>query len=379
MDLAIIYIGASQSIFAAILMLIKRPLNIADKILGAWLSAIACMFILNVIKYHTQITEDIWPISINIYITFPQFMYLYSKYITREYTKFNRYDFLHFLPSVIGVIIISFYFNSQINDLKSFVNHYHDLTLPRSIIAYMYYIVLWIYAIGAFVNIYRYKKQINNLYSFESYKINLSWLLLVVISDFLILNFIIIISTFHYRNEFLEHIEIFRSGSLLFFVYVLSFWGFKQQQLISSSSSVSLNINTKFKESNPERYQKSGLKDKQAEIYLQKLINYMNHSKAWKNPELSIAKLSEETNTPKHYVTQVLNEHLQKNFYTFVNEYRTENAKKLILSPEYENWSFIAIAYECGFNSKTAFNNFFKKYTNMTPTEFKNSKTLIQE
>jgi len=379
MDLAIIYIGTSQSIFAAILMLIKRPLNIADKILGAWLSTIACMFILNIIKINASISEDFWPISVNISLTFPLFLYLYSKYITRKHTKFNRYDFLHFLPSVIGVIIISFYFDSQINDLISFVNHYHNLALPQTIIANIYYLVLWIYTIGAFVNIYRYKRQINNLYSFESYKINLSWFLLVVISNFLILNFILIISIFHYRIEFLEHIEIFRSGSLLFFVYVLSFWGFKQQQLISSSSSISLNINTKLKESNPERYQKSGLKDKQAEIYLQNLINYMNHSEAWKDPELSIAKLSEETDTPKHYVTQVLNEHLQKNFYTFVNEYRTENAKKLILSPEYENWSFIAVAYECGFNSKTAFNNFFKKHTNMTPTEFKNSKIPSKE
>ena len=98
----------------------------------------------------------------------------------------------------------------------------------------------------------------------------------------------------------------------------------------------------------------------------------MTQSEAWKDNELSVAKLSEQTDIPKYYITQILNEKLQKNFYTFVNEYRTEYAKQLIKSPKYANWSLLAIAYECGFNSKSAFNNFFKKYCDMTPSEYKN-------
>lgn len=99
----------------------------------------------------------------------------------------------------------------------------------------------------------------------------------------------------------------------------------------------------------------------------------MNQSEAWMNSELSVGELSRQTHIPKHHITQTLNESLQKNFYTFVNEYRTEYAKKLIKSPEYSSWSFVAIAFECGFNSKTAFNNFFKKYTGMTPSDFRKS------
>ena len=40
---------------------------------------------------------------------------------------------------------------------------------------------------------------------------------------------------------------------------------------------------------------------------------------------------------------------------------------------EYKDWSIVAISFECGFNSKAAFNNFFKKYTEMTPSEYKKS------
>ena len=376
---AILYIGISQSIFAAILFFLKRPLSIADKILGVWLIAISCMFILNVIKQSFNVYDDTWPISVNLTLTFPQFLYLYSKYITKEYNRFSVSDFWHFSPSIIGITTIAIFYNPEITDLNSFAQHYSNLLMPRRITGHLFVVCLWVYTIGALINILRYRKQIGNFYSFQSKKISLDWLIVVVISFFSLYHVIIISTSFHVKIEYLNNIELFRSGALLLFVYILSFWGLKQQQLIFQHKSVQLNQGTEFQKSNSVSYKKSGLKDKQAEIYLQKLIDYMNHSEAWKDPELSVAKLSEETDTPKHYVTQVLNEHLQKNFYTFVNEYRTENAKKLILSQEYENWSFIAVAYECGFNSKTAFNNFFKKHTNMTPTEFKNSEMPIEE
>lgn len=43
--------------------------------------------------------------------------------------------------------------------------------------------------------------------------------------------------------------------------------------------------------------------------------------------------------------------------------------------PKYENWLLQAIAYKCGLNSKSTFNNLFMKYTDMTPTEYKNNIT----
>ena len=52
MDLAFIYIGISQALFGALLVFIKKPFNIADKILGNWLIIIACTFIVNQTKCH---------------------------------------------------------------------------------------------------------------------------------------------------------------------------------------------------------------------------------------------------------------------------------------------------------------------------------------
>ncbi|WP_320019508.1 helix-turn-helix domain-containing protein [Labilibaculum manganireducens] len=374
MDIAFIYIGFAQSIFVAIMVFLKKPLTVADRILGCWLFTIAGMFLLNVVKNLYAISEELWPFSVNLAITFPTFLYLYTKYISQDHNHFLRKDYLNFAPLLIGVTIVLLTYSSEINSLESFIEHYCKLINVRTIVGHLFVLCLWIYTILSLIILFRHKRQIANNYSFESRKINLWWLFTVITAYFLVYNFIILISAFHIQKSFIEHIEKFRSGALLVFVYILSIWGYRQHQLISNYKSVSL---SKFIKPDSERYEKSSLKEKQAENFTLILIDFMNKSEAWKDNELSIAKLSEQTDIPKHYITQVLNENLKKNFYTFVNEYRTEYAMKLILSPTHKNWSFIAIAYECGFNSKTAFNNFFKKYTNLTPTEFKKSNTLI--
>ncbi|MCB0845056.1 MAG: AraC family transcriptional regulator, partial [Bacteroidetes bacterium] len=73
----------------------------------------------------------------------------------------------------------------------------------------------------------------------------------------------------------------------------------------------------------------------------------------------------------QHYITQVLNEQLKKNLYTFVNEFRANEVIRLFKDNNYNNWSITAIAFEAGFNSKSSFNTFFKKYTGKTPSEFR--------
>jgi len=65
---------------------------------------------------------------------------------------------------------------------------------------------------------------------------------------------------------------------------------------------------------------------------------------------------------------------MKKNFYTFINEYRVEEVKKRLVDHQYDHLTFLAIAYECGFNSKSSFNFIFKKSTGMTPSEFKKKR-----
>ena len=72
-------------------------------------------------------------------------------------------------------------------------------------------------------------------------------------------------------------------------------------------------------------------------------------------------------------LSQVLNGHCGQTFYNFVNIYRLEEVISMMRDPENDGKSILKLSIEAGFNSKSAFNNIFKKQTGMTPAEFRKS------
>lgn len=67
---------------------------------------------------------------------------------------------------------------------------------------------------------------------------------------------------------------------------------------------------------------------------------------------------------------------MKRNFYDLVNSYRVEEAKRLLLDPKNSNYTILSVGFEAGFNSKTTFNTVFKKFTGLSPTEFKERKKI---
>ncbi len=99
----------------------------------------------------------------------------------------------------------------------------------------------------------------------------------------------------------------------------------------------------------------------------------MEEKKPYLDVDLSIHDVSDELDIPRHYLTQVINGMLGKNFYNFINEYRIEEVKKLLADEEYSKYTLTSIAFEAGFNSKSSFNSVFKTATGMTPSQFKDA------
>jgi len=123
------------------------------------------------------------------------------------------------------------------------------------------------------------------------------------------------------------------------------------------------------------KYRRSGLTEEQANEYLTRLQDYMQSAKPFLDPELTIKDIADHLNISRHYITQIINEKLNKNFFQWINDYRIEEVKKLLLDPKYNHLTIVALAYDCGFNSKSAFNAIFKKGTGMTPSEFRRVQT----
>ncbi|MFN5418342.1 MAG: helix-turn-helix domain-containing protein [Flavobacteriia bacterium] len=121
------------------------------------------------------------------------------------------------------------------------------------------------------------------------------------------------------------------------------------------------------------KYTSSSLDEIQKEELLEKLLALMDEKKPFLNPDITLALVAEELEVYPRYVSQIINEKFEKNFYNFINEYRVKEARILLINKAYENYSIEGIANSVGFNSKSSFNTFFKKITGITPSYFRES------
>jgi len=119
------------------------------------------------------------------------------------------------------------------------------------------------------------------------------------------------------------------------------------------------------------KYAQSKLTKQESEKHIKQLLQFMNTSKPYLEPSLSLTELAENLTIHPRYLSQEINDTLNQNFYDFVNSYRIEEAKKLFSDPKNRKKTVLEILYEVGFNSKSVFNNAFKKHTGITPTQFR--------
>jgi len=116
------------------------------------------------------------------------------------------------------------------------------------------------------------------------------------------------------------------------------------------------------------KYSKSNLdKDKLEEIN-RKLTAFLEKEDVYLDADLSIQKLAKLIGTKPNYLSQVINQYYQKHFRDFINTYRIEVAKKLLVETDL---IIEAIAFDTGFNSASTFYTAFKKETGTTPTKYR--------
>jgi len=105
---------------------------------------------------------------------------------------------------------------------------------------------------------------------------------------------------------------------------------------------------------------------------IQALITHVRANELQKIPNLTLSRLAESFGESERTCSEMLNQGLNVNFADFINKMRVEDCKSALINEK--SRSVLDIAIDAGFNSKTSFNNAFKKFTNKTPTEFRKSE-----
>jgi len=148
---------------------------------------------------------------------------------------------------------------------------------------------------------------------------------------------------------------------------------FAQNKKLNTAYKTLFNKNIKIIElqnsSNPavEKYGKSALTDEMQEELLGKILTIMENTSIICDTDFSLDRLAELVQSNSTYVSQVINVALKKNFRTFLNGYRIQEAQRLFSELDLTKYTIAAIALEVGFKSPAAFRSTFREITGVSP------------
>lgn len=108
----------------------------------------------------------------------------------------------------------------------------------------------------------------------------------------------------------------------------------------------------------------------EADDYLQRLSKAMETDRLFTDTDLDEKKVAKLIGIQSYQLSIILNKYLGKTFTEFVNTYRIEEAKKMLLDSKTSSNKMFSIAMDCGFHSESVFYTNFKKYTGTTPRQY---------
>ena len=375
--------GIIITFFLSILLAGKKGKSEADKILTAWLIVTA----VHLTTFYLYISGNYinFPWLLGLEIPLPlvhgPFLLLYTTALTTG-RKINAIGLLHFLPLVvIYVLMISFFRLPTEEKVFVYQNRgegYEWLTKNVFIAIIASGII---YVALCFIKLRQHKTNIENQFS-NTARINLNWLRYLIYGTSVI--WIVIITGLN---------DTYIFATVVVYVFFIGYFGIRQVGIFSNSSLPANNLDSLLEENTEtkievenlqsslseinqsgtkQKYQKSSLTTENATKVHEQLQQLMLKDKLFKEPELNLADLAEMLRVHPNILSQVINSFENKTFYDYINRLRIEEFKTLVTDPGSRQFTLLSLAFECGFNSKTAFNRNFKKATGQSPSEYLN-------
>ena len=383
MDILLL-LGAAQAFFMTIFLFNKKGKTHADYLLEVWLIFMG----IHLLYVYLWTTGFLYrhPHFLGTGAAFNMlegvFMYVYVLLMLSKTGKLKLIYLLHTLPFITFTIyyMFEFYFLSADEKLIHYENIINeDISRTLKILSFPNMISVPIYVVISLLKLRSHSKNISARFSYTE-KISLNWLKFIVVG-LGIFTLSSIVGMILESYPFVDNVMHYQIGylGLAIAIFLLGYYGIRQQAIykpptepLSSERELTLGSSRKKVES---RYLHSGLKDNEADKYRQELLDFFNVEKPYLNGKLSLQEVAEHLDVSVNHLSQVINEKIGKTFFDFVNDYRIEEVKIKLANFENQSFTILALAFDSGFNSKSSFNNIFKKSTGVTPSQYVKMKT----
>ncbi|PAJ75078.1 AraC family transcriptional regulator [Pseudoalteromonas sp. NBT06-2] len=280
----------------------------------------------------------------------------------------KKIDLLHLLPLLAYIIFISTEFYSHSFEQRQEMLNSESFVYSAGYVT-MEFFSKWVrffYAIACFVLIFKYKNRLQDTHS-NIENVHINWLnglvvgfMVVMLSEVILVGAKVFNLFYPLGTDMFMYLGLtgnytsFVLVNLLIFTAIRYFLIFEQ---VTDDETIKKSVDDKFV--NP---------DMAAEVDCAIL-----KSKAYMEPDITLDKLAESLSIIPRDLSMLINRHFGINFYEFINKYRIEEAKKMLVDPEHKNTTITDIYLAVGFNSKSVFYTFFKKFESVTPSQFRQS------
>jgi len=107
------------------------------------------------------------------------------------------------------------------------------------------------------------------------------------------------------------------------------------------------------------------------ELLYNRISELVLKDKLYLESDLSLSGLSKLVGKSTQNTSEVINQYAKRNFNDFINFYRIQDAKKMLLDVTTKNYTISTIAFDAGFSTLSSFNSAFKKFEGITPSLYK--------
>lgn len=360
----ILFLASSiLSLFFIIILFGKKRKSYSDKILTVWFVLLfSNVFIFYLIAKNLATQAVILFLDNSVFLHGP-LLWFYTSAISGTPHKISGKNLLHFLPFV-AFFLLALFVRKANWQYADYINY--GIIIPKFLSATTY-------ILASLKVIIRHRKRITQILS-STNQMELKWLFSVLVGG-LILIAIGIISMLIY---FFTPVDIPNfGGKYLNIVYsisiiILGYYGFRQTSIFIPSHLQNSFVGYTDLGTTDEKQKSKAGTDKKLEQQYQELLDFMQTSKAYLDKNLTLFKLAEEMKISENKLSNIINSQSGLNFFEFINNYRVEEVKAKMMEGEHLKTTLLGIAYDSGFNSKASFNRAFKKFTQLTPSEYLN-------